>query len=133
MKLDHHPPYHWIAVALVTAAFLFAVSTAYGQATGANAVFEGRPAMAGAQGGIGAQAGPPQGGIGVQGSDAAQRTLRTLGAPPGSGAYENMPQGTPAAGPNDFPQGTPATAREIESDSEANRAVRDDVKAIKKP
>ena len=29
----------------------------------------GLPAMAGAQGGLGAQAGPPQGGIGVQGSD----------------------------------------------------------------
>jgi hypothetical protein len=39
-------------------------------------VFEGRPAMAGAQGGQGAQAGPPQGGIGVQGNEAAERGLR---------------------------------------------------------
>jgi hypothetical protein len=74
MKI-HHPPYHWITVALVLAALLFALSEAHGQSTGSSALFEGRPAMAGAQGGLGAQAGPPQGGIGVQGSDAAQRTI----------------------------------------------------------
>lgn len=74
MKM-HHTPYHWIMVALVLAAFLLTLSVAYGQ-SGAAAAFEGRPAMAGAQGGQGAQAGPPQGGIGVQGSDAAQRNIR---------------------------------------------------------
>jgi hypothetical protein len=74
MKI-HHPPYHWITVALVLAALLFTLSQAYGQSTGSAALFEGRPAMAGAQGGLGAQAGPPQGGIGVQGSDAAQKTI----------------------------------------------------------
>ena len=63
-----HPPSHWIVVALVLAAFLLTLTEAHGQATGA-AVFEGRPAMAGAQGGQGAQAGMAQGGLGVQGSD----------------------------------------------------------------
>lgn len=64
-----HTRYHWIAVALVLIALMLALNEAHGQGTGAAAVFEGRPAMAGAQGGLGAQAGPPQGGIGVQGSD----------------------------------------------------------------
>jgi len=74
MKI-HHTPYHWISVALIVAALLFTLSEAHGQSTGSAALFEGRPAMAGAQGGLGAQAGPPQGGLGVQGSDAAQRTV----------------------------------------------------------
>ena len=74
MKI-HHPPYHWILVALVLLALLI-VSEAHGQSSGAGAVFEGRPAMAGAQGGQGAQAGLPQGGLGVQGREAAERSLR---------------------------------------------------------
>ena len=72
----HHTPSHWILVALVLAAFLLIVSEAHGQSTGASAVFEGRPAMAGAQGGQGAQAGMAQGGLGVQGSDMAERGLQ---------------------------------------------------------
>ena len=74
-----HTPYHWIVVALVATAFLLALSEAHGQSigsTGPAAVFEGRPAMAGAQAGQGAQAGPPQGGIGVQGSDDLAKPLR---------------------------------------------------------
>jgi hypothetical protein len=88
MKL-HHTPYHWIVVALVVAAFLLTLSDAHGQSTGAAAVFEGRPSMAGAQAGQGAQAGPPQGGIGVQGTESAQRSVR-LRKPSG---LEDMPQG----------------------------------------
>jgi len=75
MKIKH-TPYHWIVVAIALVALLLTFSEAYGQATGAGAVFEGRPAMAGAQGGLGAQAGVPQGGIGVQGNDVAERSLR---------------------------------------------------------
>ena len=67
MKI-RHSPHHWIAVALVLAALLFIVSEAHGQSTGAAATFEGRPAMAGAQAGQGAMAGPPQGGIAVESS-----------------------------------------------------------------
>ena len=89
----HHTPSHWILVALVLAALLLTLSEAYGQSTGAGATFEGRPAMAGAQAGQGALAGPPQGGIGVQGSQSAQRSLPLR--PPQSA--NDMPQGAPAA------------------------------------
>jgi hypothetical protein len=81
MKIQH-TPYHWVLVALTLAALLFVLREAHGQSTGASAMFEGRPAMAGAQGGMGAQAGMPQGGIGVQGTAAAERGLR-IGAPSG--------------------------------------------------
>ena len=89
MKI-HHSPYHWISVALILAALLFTLSEAHGQSTGSAAVFEGRPAIAGAQGGLGAQAGPPQGGLGVQGSDAAQRTV----APRRQVTPQEFPQST---------------------------------------
>ena len=75
----HHRT-HWIAVALVASLALLAFE-AWGQQAGRNstnaeAVFQGRPAMAGAQSGLGALAGPPQGGIGLQGSDGAGLNLR---------------------------------------------------------
>lgn len=79
MKI-HHSPHHWVAVALVLAALLLTLSEAHGQSSGAAAAFEGRPAMAGAQAGQGAQAGPPQGGIGVQGASSNLATRE--GAPP---------------------------------------------------
>jgi hypothetical protein len=65
MKIQHSP-HHWVAVALVLAILLLTLSEAHGQSTGAAAAFEGRPAMAGAQAGQGAMAGPPQGGIAVE-------------------------------------------------------------------
>jgi hypothetical protein len=71
----YHHPTHWIGVALVIALALLAFE-ASGQSTNAAAQFEGRPSMAGAQAGLGAQAGPPQGGIGLQGSDGAGLNLR---------------------------------------------------------
>src|SRR5688572_20807945 len=67
MKIQHSP-HHWVAVALVLAILLLTLSEAHGQSTGAAAAFEGRPAMAGAQAGQGAMAGPPQGGIAVESS-----------------------------------------------------------------
>src|SRR4030095_13421920 len=78
MKHVPHHPTHWIAVAVVAALALLAFE-AWGQQTvnelrmspNAQAVFQGRPAMAGAQAGLGAMAGLPQGGIGLQGSDGA--------------------------------------------------------------
>lgn len=75
MKTQHNP-HHWVAVALVLAAALLTLSEAHGQQSGAAAQFEGRPAMAGAQGGLGAQAGPPQGGLGVQGNEVAERSIQ---------------------------------------------------------
>ena len=89
MKI-HHRPSHWVAVALVLAALLLALNEAHGQSAGAAAVFEGRPAMAGAQAGHGAQAGPPQGGVGVQGTQAAQRNLH-LRPPSGLGGLPRVP------------------------------------------
>jgi hypothetical protein len=70
----HHRS-HWIAVAVVASLALIAFEAA-GQSTDASAMFEGRPALAGAQAGQGAQAGPPQGGIGLQGTEGAQMNLR---------------------------------------------------------
>ena len=78
MKIQH-PPYHWLVVAAAIAVFLLIVSEAHGQSTGAAANFEGRPAIAGAQGGLGAQGGVPQGGLGVQGNQAAERTVNPRG------------------------------------------------------
>ena len=76
----HHRS-HWIAVAIVLAIGLLAYEFAHGQSltrpsANAEAVFQGRPALAGAQAGLGVMAGPPQGGIGLQGSDGAGRSLR---------------------------------------------------------
>jgi hypothetical protein len=87
MKMPH-TPYHWILVALVLIALLLTLSEVHGQGSAA-AVFEGRPALAGAQAGQGAQAGPPQGGLGVQGNEAAERGIR-LRKPSG---LDGMPQG----------------------------------------
>ena len=83
MRFNHHSPYHWLAVAAVAVVALFTFGNARGQGASAAAAFEGRPALAGAQGGLGAQAGMPQGGLGVQGNEAAQRqlTLRKRGDP----------------------------------------------------
>jgi hypothetical protein len=69
MKL-RHSPYHWILAALVAIAFLLTLSEAHGH-DGAAAMIQGQPAMAGAQGGLGAQAGAEQGDIGVHGDEAA--------------------------------------------------------------
>ena len=46
-----HTRYHWLAIALVLVALLLALNDAHGQPTGSTgpaAMFEGRPAMAGA-------------------------------------------------------------------------------------
>ena len=79
--VHHHS--RWIGVAVIAALALLAFE-AWGQltlneihiSTNAGAVFQGRPAMAGAQAGLGAMAGPAQGGIGLQGSDGAGLSLR---------------------------------------------------------
>ena len=79
-RYPHHPT-HWIAVTVVLACGLLAVEAIGQQSTNnlspnASAVFQGRPAMSGAQAGLGAMAGPAQGGIGLQGSDGAGLSLR---------------------------------------------------------
>lgn len=81
MKHIPHHRTHWIAVAVALGFGLMAIEAAGQQVTNnmnpnAQAVFQGRPALAGAQAGLGAMAGPPQGGIGLQGSDGAGLNLR---------------------------------------------------------
>jgi hypothetical protein len=66
MRFNHRSPWHWFGVALVALVALLAFGHAHGQSSNAAAAFEGRPSLAGAQGGLGAQAGMAQGGIGVQ-------------------------------------------------------------------
>ena len=70
MNVYFNPARHLATAALMAVAALCPLSQAWAQAQGAGALFEGRPAMAGAQGGQGAQAGMPQGGLGVQGAQA---------------------------------------------------------------
>lgn len=105
----HHHPTHWIGVAIVIALALLAFE-ASGQSTNAAAAFEGRPAMAGAQAGQGAQAGLPQGGIGLQGSDGATRSLRKPQVieqqmnPPPALACADVPTLSPADKPLCLPE-----------------------------
>lgn len=75
MKI-RHSRLHWLIAAAVAVLALLTLSQAWGQSTGAQAQFEGRPAMAGAQAGTGAAAGPPQGGVGVQEASEAPGTVR---------------------------------------------------------
>lgn len=96
MRLNHHSPFHWVAVAAVALVALFTFGHARGQGANASAAFEGRPSLAGAQGGLGAQSGLPQGGIGVQGNEAAQRQLN-LRKPSGLDSMSAPPVATPAA------------------------------------
>lgn len=78
---SYHHRTHWLAVAVVLAAGLLAVEASAQQVNrgffpNASATFQGRPAMAGAQAGTGALAGPPQGGLGLQGTDGVGLNLR---------------------------------------------------------
>jgi len=73
---SYHSPGHWIAVTLVLAFTLLTLSNLYGQRSDGAATFRGRPALAGAQSGTGAQSGLPQGGLGQQGTE-AERTIIT--------------------------------------------------------
>ncbi|MDB5956274.1 hypothetical protein [Ramlibacter sp.] len=80
MHSRHHFT-HWLGVALVAGLALVALDAVaqppnHEMSPNAQAVFQGRPLMAGAQAGLGAQAGPAQGGIGLQGSDGAGLSLR---------------------------------------------------------
>ncbi|MFC5496590.1 hypothetical protein ACFPOE_03510 [Caenimonas terrae] len=124
MRFNHRSPYHWLVVAIVALVALLTFGRAHGQGTGAAAAFEGRPSLAGAQGGLGAQAGMPQGGIGVQGNEAAQRQLK-LRKPSG---LDSTPA-TPGAAP-------PVAARSdvtlVPSKDQVAREVRSPTRTIKR-
>jgi hypothetical protein len=111
---SYHMPHHWIWATIVLLVALLTLSNVYGQQRrDAGAMFEGRPAMAGAQAGTGPMAGPPQGGIALQGQDNTQVTLRKR-----STGVADMPQGEPV---------TPNTDAVAE-----NHAVRDGKDIIKR-
>jgi hypothetical protein len=117
MKHTPHHPTHWLAVAVVVAMAMMAFE-AWGQQTvhelrtnpNAQAVFQGRPAMSVAQAGLGAMAGPPQGGIGLQGSDGSGRNLRRPHVveqqmnPSPSGACADVPQASGSEKPLCLPE-----------------------------
>ncbi|TFZ01908.1 hypothetical protein [Ramlibacter humi] len=86
MKIQHQP-WHWAAVAAVLAVALLTLHDAHGQ-SGSAAVYQGRPAMSGAQAGLGAMSGPPQGGVGPQSVDE-----------PGGGLGLRRPRDVEVAGP----------------------------------
>lgn len=91
MKM-HHPPWHWAAVAAVSAVALLTLSDAHGQSTGSAATFEGRPAIAGAQSGLGAMSGPPQGGLGVQSTEDLAGGLQVPRPRPGNDRGPSVPR-----------------------------------------
>jgi hypothetical protein len=103
MPMQQNTLSQWIAAAAVLPVTLCMIGHVYGQtgSTGSEAVFQGRPAMAGAQGGTGAMAGPPQGGVGPQSVDQAGGGL--VLRPPGQ-------NGTDAPVPRDPGVGTPGNS-----------------------
>ena len=128
----------WIAIAAVVPVVVFTFGHVHGQAqnqgsTGAQATFQGRPAMAGAQAGTGAMAGPPQGGVAPQSTDQ-----------PGGGLVLRAPESirnrdvTPKQPDQDMPrQGEQAVPRDpgvdVPKDGELSpRRDRDDGEVIKR-
>ena len=96
MSLQQRTVSSWIAVAAVLPITLCMVGHVRGQvSTGSEAVFQGRPAMAGAQGGTGAMSGLPQGGVAPQSVDQ-----------PGGGVQLRKPSGL------EQPQGDQAVPRD---------------------
>lgn len=104
MSHPHSP--HWLGVAAALGLALVTLQAAAQTSTtnvspNAGAVFQGRPSMSGAQAGQGAQAGPAQGGIGLQGSKGSGVTLRrpATGEPatPTPAACADLPSATVAA------------------------------------
>jgi hypothetical protein len=105
---SQHAPHHWIAVALVLAFMLLTLSNLYGQRSDGAAVFRGRPATAGAQSGTGAAAGLPQGGLGQQGTQGAERAIATWpqdnSAPQTSAQKTDVEPPPNVAGPREPPR-----------------------------
>ena len=127
MRFNHHSPFHWLVVAAVALIALFTFGHARGQGANAAAAFEGRPSLAGAQGGLGAQSGMPQGGIGVQGNEAAQRQLN-LRKPSG---LDSMPA-TPAAAPPMAPVSARSDVTLVPKKDEVARDMRSPTRKVKR-
>ena len=127
MRFNHRSAVHWFVVALIAGLALFTFNHAWGQSTNAAAAFEGRPALAGAQGGLGAQGGVPQGGIGVQGNEAAQRQLN-LRKPSG---LDKMPA-VPGPVPEVVPVPTRSDVTLVPKKDNIAKEMRSPVKKIRK-
>lgn len=106
MSLQQKTLSQWIAAATVLPVTVCMFGHVYGQGTGSEQVFQGRPAMAGAQAGTGAMAGPPQGGVGPQSVDQAGGGL-VLRAPGQNGS------GTDAPVPRDPGVGAPGNTGDL--------------------
>jgi hypothetical protein len=105
MSMQQKTLSQWIAVAAVVPVTLCMVGHVYGQGTGSEAVFQGRPAMAGAQGGTGAMAGPPQGGVSPQSVNQPGGGVQLRGA--------GGPSTTDQAPPRDPGVGAPGNTGEL--------------------
>lgn len=127
MRFNHHSPFHWLVVAAVALIALFTFGHARGQGANAAAAFEGRPSLAGVQGGLGAQSGMPQGGIGVQGNEAAQRQLN-LRKPSG---LDSMPA-PPAAAPPMAPVSVRSDVTLVPKKDEVARDMRSPTRKVKR-
>lgn len=109
MKIQHRP-WHWAVVAAALAVALLTLSDAHGQKAGSAASFEGRPTMAGAQAGLGAMSGPPQGGLGVQSTeDLPAAGLKAPRPLPGNEPGPSVPRDPGLDRPSSPDQGRPAT------------------------
>ena len=88
---------HWIPSGAAIGVLLVTLTQVHAQSLNmdSSAMFQGRPAMSGAQAGMGAMAGPPQGGIGLQGTEGAERGLHLR---PPSGIGGSADTGTNAMG-----------------------------------
>lgn len=91
-RVRNSSPRHVAITALAGLALVLALSDAQGQSPAAAAA-EARPAMAGAQGGLGAQPGLAQGGLAVQGAGSAQVEIPLRR--PGKTAEPPMVRATP--------------------------------------
>ena len=112
--MDNTPFFRGTTGALLAVLALLLTVSAWGQTTGAAAAFEGRPAMAGAQAGQGAQAGPPQGGIGLQGSEGTQLNLRRPAVAEPAQA-QDMPRGRMEDAPAAAGAVTPPAKKGVET------------------
>ena len=114
----------WLTLGFATALVASQVADAWGQSPAATAA-QARPALSGAQGGVGAQAGLPQGGLAVQDRPAQiQMPLRR----PGAGG--TAVAAAPAAGaglqtrPDSLPARQEAEVKPLRSDRrKAQRAL----------
>jgi len=113
MSLQQKTLSQWIAAATVVPVTLCMFGHVYGQGTGSEQVFQGRPAMAGAQAGTGAMAGPPQGGVSPQSVDQAGGGLVLRAPGKNSGTDTPLPRDPGVGSPGNGGMGAPGNTGEL--------------------